>query len=110
MLQDGATCEIIRVATDGADNACSMLYGACRAAAKAMGYKRVYTYILDTETGASLRAAGFVKDAELPARPTWSRPSRPRVQTDLFGIEQRPAGAKVRWMWRASGKQTQEQT
>lgn len=28
MLQDGYTAEVIRVATDGARNACSMLYGA----------------------------------------------------------------------------------
>ncbi len=104
-LQDGWTCEVIRVATDGARNACSLLYGACRSAARALGYRRVYTYTLKSESGASLRAAGFVVDAELAPRPTWSCPSRPRTQTDLFGNEQRPAEAKVRWVWPAEARQ-----
>ena len=103
-LQDGFTCEITRVATNGAYNACSKLYAACRTAAKAIGYRRVYTYTLQSESGASLRAAGFVVDAELKPRPTWSCPSRPRVQTDLFGKEQRPAEAKVRWVWPADAR------
>lgn len=99
---DGYTCEITRLATDGTPNACSMLYGACRAAAKALGYRRVFTYTLQSESGASLRGAGFIRDAELKARETWSCASRPRVQTDLFGNEQRPAEAKVRWVWSTS--------
>ena len=103
-LQDGWSCEIIRVATDGAHNACSKLYGACRAAARSLGYRRVYTYTLQSESGASLRAAGFVVDAELKPRPTWSCPSRPRVQTDLFGNQQRPPEAKLRWVWPTSAR------
>lgn len=74
-----------------------MLYGASARAAKALGYRRAYTYTLAEESGASLRAAGWELDAELPARPTWDTPSRHRVQTDLFGQERRPAGAKRRW-------------
>ena len=35
-LDDGLTCEINRVCTDGTRNACSMLYGACCRVAKAM--------------------------------------------------------------------------
>ena len=89
MLDDGLTIEITRVCTDGHANACSMLYGAACRAAKALGYKVAITYTLGTESGASLRAAGFVmiaktKDAQ------WSRPSRPREQRDLIGD-------KVRW-------------
>jgi hypothetical protein len=63
-LDDGVTVEILRVATDGARNACSMLYGACRRAAKALGYARVITYTLPDEGGASLRAAGFKFDGD----------------------------------------------
>jgi len=99
MLQDGFTAEIVRVATDGTYNACSKLYAACRNAAKALGYRRVFTYTLASESGASLRAAGFVVDEVLPPRETWSTPSRPRHQTDLFGNERRPPEAKVRWVW-----------
>ena len=58
-LDDGWTLEVNRLCTDGTRNACSMLYAAAWRAARAMGYKRVVTYILDTENGASLRAAGW---------------------------------------------------
>lgn len=57
-LDDGWTLEVNRLCTDGTRNACSMLYAAAWRAARAMGYKRLVTYILDTENGASLRAAG----------------------------------------------------
>lgn len=50
-LDDGFTCEINRVCTDGTYNACSMLYGACVRVAKEMGYKKVITYILKSENG-----------------------------------------------------------
>lgn len=63
-LDDGTTLEITRVCTDGTPNACSMLYGACRRAAKAMGYARILTYTLPNEGGASLRAAGFIFDGD----------------------------------------------
>ena len=55
-LDDGYTLEVNRLCTDGARNACSMLYGA----AKAMGYHKVITYILDSECGVSLKASGFM--------------------------------------------------
>lgn len=61
-LDDGFTLEINRVCTDGTRNACSMLYGACVRIAKDMGYKKVITYILDSESGASVKAANFVED------------------------------------------------
>lgn len=75
-LDDGLTLEINRTCTDGYRNANSKLYGACRAIAKAMGYRRVVTYTQDGETGASLRAAGFVPVAELPARHGWAESSK----------------------------------
>lgn len=99
-LDDGLTAEIVRVATDGRRNACSMIYGALRRAADALGYRRLVTYTLSSEPGSSLGAAGFTRDADVPAAATWSRPSRPRVQTDLFDQSTRPAEAKVRWVWR----------
>lgn len=102
-LDDGQTLEITRVATNGARNANSMLYGAALRAARALGYRRVYTYTLAEESGASLRAVGFTQDAELAARATWSCPSRPRMQQDLFGEERRPPGAKVRWVVEFNG-------
>lgn len=58
-LDDGWTLEVNRLCTDGTRNACSILYAASARAAKAMGYKRIVTYILESENGASLRASGF---------------------------------------------------
>ena len=63
-LDDGLTAEITRVCTDGTKNAASMLYGACRKAARAMGYDRIFTYTLPEEGGVSLRAAGFKLDKD----------------------------------------------
>ena len=58
-LDDGLTLEVNRLCTTGAENACSMLYGAAARAARAMGYQKIITYTLDTEPGISLRAAGW---------------------------------------------------
>lgn len=63
-LDDGQTCEINRVCTDGTKNACSMLYGACCRTAKAMGYKTVITYTLKSEPGTSLKASGFICEGD----------------------------------------------
>lgn len=60
MLDQDLILEVNRVATDGCPNACSALYGSARRAALAMGFDRVITYILDTEPGTSLRAAGWI--------------------------------------------------
>ncbi len=74
-LDDGITSEIIRTCTDGTHNANSMLYGAAVRACKAMGYRRVITYTQEDESGASLRAAGFVRIQALPARKGWAASS-----------------------------------
>ncbi len=103
MLDDGETLEVTRLATDGTPNACSLLYGACSRAAKALGYRRIYTYTLQREHGASLRASGWTLDAELDARPSWDCASRPRVQTDLFGNDRRPSEPKYRWVKQFGG-------
>jgi hypothetical protein len=77
---DGVTAEVTRLATDGTHNACSFLYGASARAAFALGFKRIGTYILATEPGTSLAAAGWRMIGETPGR-SWSVPSRPRVDT-----------------------------
>ena len=61
---NGFTLEILRVCTDGYKNGCSMLYGACCRIAKEMGYKKVITYTLDSESGASLKASNFSCEGE----------------------------------------------
>ncbi len=88
-LDDGFTIEILRVCTDGARNACSKLYSACCRAAEGMGYLIAVTYTLASESGASLRAAGFRPVAEVKDR-QWDCASRPHAERDLIGD-------KVRW-------------
>ena len=90
MIQDGWTAEVVRVATDGTANACSALYGACWRAARAMGYRRLVTYTLPEEGGASLRGAGWRVVNQRAGGGSWSRQSRPRV--DLHPMQQ-----KIRW-------------
>jgi hypothetical protein len=89
-LWDGWTLEVRRVATDGCPNACSALYGAAWRVSRAMGYRRLVTYILASEPGISLNAAGWKNVGELKARKTWDFPSRPRVN-------KQPQQAKIRY-------------
>lgn len=74
-FDDGLTLEVNRTCTTGERNANSALYGAIWRAAKAMGYVRCITYTQANESGASLRAAGFVQVKELPARKGWAASS-----------------------------------
>ncbi len=81
MLDDGLTLEVNRVATDGTRNACSILYGAARRACFALGYKRLVTYTLPSEGGASLSGAGW-KCLGTSNGGKWSRPSRERFDEE----------------------------
>lgn len=89
MLQDGHTAEVTRVCTDGAPNACSMLYGAAWRAVRALGYRRLITYTLPEEGGASLRASGWQMVGEAGGG-SWHRPSRGRT-------DKHPIAPKCRW-------------
>ena len=51
--------EVTRCCTDGTFNACSFLYAVAARAGAALGFQRIQTYILDTEPGVSLKAAGW---------------------------------------------------
>jgi hypothetical protein len=82
---------VSRVAViDGAKNACSMLYGACSRAARAMGATDLVTYTHTDEPGTSLRAAGWVH-AGLTSGGEYSRPSRCRAPV----VDRKP---KNRWL------------
>ena len=78
MRDDGNTLEVTRLCTIGARNACSFLYGAAARAAFALGYRRIGTYILKSEDGASLRASGWRLIGERGGG-TWMRSNRSRV-------------------------------
>jgi hypothetical protein len=62
-LDDGYVGEIVRTCTEGAKNVNSFLYGACARIWKEMGGTRIITYTLETESGISLKAAGYKHQA-----------------------------------------------
>ena len=87
VLDDGETIEVKRCCTDGTKNACSILYGRCARIAKEMGWRKIITYILESETGLSLRASGWEIEEEGVGGRSWNTPKRPRVvnEVTLFG-------------------------
>lgn len=88
-LDDGWTLEVNRLCTDGTKNACSFLYSAAWRAAKNMGYKKLITYILQSENGASLKASGWKCVGEAGGI-RWTGKRRPEV--DLY-----PAQMKLKF-------------
>lgn len=75
---DGWTLEVIRCCTDGTEHACSKLYAAAWRAARALGYKRLGTYILESESGVSIKAAGW-KELYTTRGGSWDGDTRHRV-------------------------------
>lgn len=99
-MDDGKTLEVLRLCTDGTHNACSLLYGRCARIAKEMGYEKIITYILETESGTSLKASGWVCENENCGGGSWDCKSRPRdvIDVTLFGEEVKyPTAVKKRW-------------
>jgi len=92
---DGYTAEITRCCVlSEQPNANSKLYAAALRAARAMGYRRVITYTLPEESGASLRAVGFRADAITKCNPNgWNMPNRPRRKPNKY-----PYCQKIRWI------------
>jgi len=77
-FDDGYTAEVTRMCTDGIRNGCSFLYSAAARTAREMGYVRIITYILESESGVSLRASGWKYDG-IRGGGTWDRPNRKRI-------------------------------
>lgn len=89
-LDDGWTVEVTRLCTDGTPNACSFLYAKAAKIAQEMGYYKIITYILQSESGVSLKAAGWGCEDYCCGGGHWSRPSRERSTTA-------PTEPKQRW-------------
>jgi hypothetical protein len=51
--------EVTRLVTDGTKNACSFLYSQASRAARELGFQSIQTFILQTESGISLKASGW---------------------------------------------------
>ena len=89
-LDDGTVCEVARLCTDGTYNACSILYAACARVAREMGYRKIITYILESESGDSLKASGWKEESDHCGGVSWNVPSRPRE-------DKIPPSFKKRW-------------
>lgn len=94
-LDNGTTLGVTRCCTDGVPNGCSKLYRAAERAAANMGFKRLITYTLGSEGGASLRGAGFKLLGERGGG-SWSRKERPRS-------DDHPLARKLLWELTRSG-------
>ena len=89
-LDDGKTVEVVRLCSDGTKNVCSFLYAKAAKIAEEMGYSKIITYILQSESGVSLKAAGWVCEKNSCGGGHWDRPSRRRETTA-------PTEQKQRW-------------
>lgn len=89
-LDDGWTLEVTRCCVlEDIPNGCSKLYGAAWQAARAMGFRKLITYTLSSESGSSLKAAGWRVVGQRGGG-SWNRPSRPRQDSH-------PLGQKTLW-------------
>lgn len=88
VLCDGKTLEVIRLCSDGTPHVCSFLYGAAARVARELGYSRIVTYILASEPGTSLRAAGWLRQPMFEGSPgtrragQGTRQRRPAIRND----------------------------
>ena len=101
-LCDGYTLEVLRLCTNGEKDVCSFLYSRCARIAKEMGYKKIITYILETEPGTSLKASGWSCENDHCGNKTWENCTRSKERPiQLSMLEQKkkyPVGVvKQRW-------------
>ncbi len=97
-FMDGETLEITRLCVK--DNApkgtASYLMANCSKIWKIMGGKRIITYTLDKESGASLRGAGWIKDGIVKPHNNWDnkskRDGKKRDKLEIYSYR------KIRWV------------
>ena len=70
-------------------NAASQLYGAAAREAKQRGFRKIITYTLESESGGSLKAAGWTPEARTKGG-SWNTPARSRQ-------DKGPTCRKIRW-------------
>jgi hypothetical protein len=78
LIEQYTNVEVSRLCTAGERNACSFLYSRVARVVRELGFATCFTAILESETGGSLRAAGW-QYAYTTAGGSQDRPSRRRV-------------------------------
>jgi hypothetical protein len=93
-LDNGETVEVVRccVVDDSPKGTCSFLYARCWQAAKALGWKKMVTYTLQSESGSSLRGAGWKVIAEL-------KPNDPKMWQSRSGRDWQPVTGQAKFRW-----------
>jgi hypothetical protein len=94
-LDDGETAEVTRccVLDDAPKGACSFLYSRCWRVWAAMGGSRLITYTLQSESGASLRGAGWKIVGQTPGF------SEGKGWTTRPGREWQPVVGQSKFRW-----------
>lgn len=82
--------EVTRMCSDGTKNACSKLLSAAARAGQSIGYKKIQTYTLESESGTSLVACGWVR-VGVCGGGQWKHSDGKERRTD------QPTCKKVRW-------------
>jgi len=94
MIDNGYTAEVTRTCTspDAIKGTVSFLYSACWRICQAMGYQKLITYTLVTESGASLRGAGWTCIGQIKGHKNgWSSAGREREWQSIY------AQPKFKW-------------
>jgi hypothetical protein len=97
-FMDGFTAEVLRacVHEDAPRNCNSFLYGACWRVWRAMGGRKLVTYTLQDESGASLRGAGWRCVGEVkPTEDGWRK-------SDHLTREWQPVMGQLKFRWEVS--------
>ena len=96
-LDDGQTVEVTRccVVDNAPKGCCSFLYAKAWQASKALGWKKLITYTLQSESGSSLKGAGWKIVAELKGNNSKGWQTRP-------GREWQPVVGQSKFRWEAS--------
>jgi hypothetical protein len=86
LLDDGYTCEVLRccVVDHAPKGSCSFLYSRCWRIWAAMGGRRLVTYTLTSESGSSLRGAGWKMVAQTKPG-DWNCKGREREWQPIYG-------------------------
>ena len=94
-MDDGFTAEAVRVCTNdmSPNNTNSFLYGKCWRIWQQMGGKRMITYTLQSESGSSLKAAGYKIIGET------STDKNHKGWTTRPGREWQPVTGQLKFRW-----------
>jgi hypothetical protein len=101
-FMDGLTAEVLRVCTrpEAPQNTNSFLYGRCWRIWQAMGGEKIVTYTLQTESGSSLKGAGWKIVGQVKPHDNWERKSK----QDGLSRQWQPIYGQMKFRWQ-NGKE-----